>query len=160
MKGNPDFFGITKKFHNGLQGEDLNFTSIKKHIRKTPFFTIIWIGLVIIGLFLSKYIIPFIFSSKYTESVPSFNILLITSIFYFVSIYLLPIVNAFDLILYSQIINIIRAGVNIAGDFILVPKMGIIGAAYGTLIAYFIGLILTIVLLIIKRKLILGKAIR
>ncbi len=30
LHGNPDFFGITKKFHNALQGEDLNFTSIKK----------------------------------------------------------------------------------------------------------------------------------
>jgi O-antigen/teichoic acid export membrane protein len=133
------------------------FTLIKKHLRNAPIFTAIWVGMVLIGLLLSKYLIPLIFSSKYTGAVPSFNILLIASIFYFASIYLLPIVNAFDLILYHQIFNLIRAAVNIAGDFILVPKIGIIGAAYGTLIAYFIGLLLTIILLVTKRKTLLGE---
>ena len=32
LRGNPDFFSITKKFHNALQGEPINFTSIKKKI--------------------------------------------------------------------------------------------------------------------------------
>ena len=32
LKGNPDFFSITKKFHNGLQGEKINLTPIKKKI--------------------------------------------------------------------------------------------------------------------------------
>lgn len=32
LHGNPDFFGITKKFHNSLQGEDINLTRIKKKI--------------------------------------------------------------------------------------------------------------------------------
>jgi len=30
LHGNPDFFSITKKFHNSLQGEPLNFTTIKR----------------------------------------------------------------------------------------------------------------------------------
>jgi trehalose synthase len=30
LHGNPDFFHITKRFHNALQGEPLNFTEIKK----------------------------------------------------------------------------------------------------------------------------------
>ncbi len=30
LHGNPDFFQITKKFHNALQGEKINLTSIKK----------------------------------------------------------------------------------------------------------------------------------
>ncbi len=30
--GTPDFFTITKKFHNALQGERINFTSIKKQL--------------------------------------------------------------------------------------------------------------------------------
>lgn len=133
------------------------FESIKKHIRKAPIFVLIWMILVSVGLLLSKFLVPLIFSEKYVESVAPFNILLIASIFYFVSIYLLPIVNAFDLILYSQIFNLIKAGVNIAGDFILVPKIGIIGAAYATLASYAIGMILSITLLITKRKKILGE---
>jgi len=29
--GNPDFFQITKKFHNALQGEKINLSNIKKN---------------------------------------------------------------------------------------------------------------------------------
>lgn len=32
LHGNPDFFAITKKFHNALQGERLNFTKMKKRL--------------------------------------------------------------------------------------------------------------------------------
>ncbi len=32
IKGNPDFFSITKKFHNSLQGDPINLTRIKKKI--------------------------------------------------------------------------------------------------------------------------------
>lgn len=32
LHGNPDFFSITKKFHNALQGDSINFTKIKKDI--------------------------------------------------------------------------------------------------------------------------------
>lgn len=32
LRGTPDFFTITKKFHNALQGDSINLTSIKKKI--------------------------------------------------------------------------------------------------------------------------------
>ncbi len=32
LHGNPDFFSITKKFHNALQGESINFSEMKKNI--------------------------------------------------------------------------------------------------------------------------------
>ncbi|MBN1216970.1 MAG: glycosyltransferase [Candidatus Lokiarchaeota archaeon] len=32
LHGNPDFYTITKKFHNGLQGEDFNFSDIKQQL--------------------------------------------------------------------------------------------------------------------------------
>ncbi len=32
LHGNPDFFGITKKFHNALQGDPLHFTHIKRDL--------------------------------------------------------------------------------------------------------------------------------
>jgi len=32
LHGNPDFFTITKKFHNGLQGEKINLSRIKKRL--------------------------------------------------------------------------------------------------------------------------------
>lgn len=32
LHGNPDFFTITKKFHNALQGEEINLTEMKKRL--------------------------------------------------------------------------------------------------------------------------------
>ncbi len=32
LQGNPDFFGVTKKFHNALQGGTINFTELKKRL--------------------------------------------------------------------------------------------------------------------------------
>lgn len=32
LHGNPDFFSVTKKFHNALQGEKINLTNLKKKI--------------------------------------------------------------------------------------------------------------------------------
>ncbi|MCK5147845.1 glycosyltransferase [bacterium] len=32
LHGNPDFFGITKKFHNAIQGEEIRMTDIKKEL--------------------------------------------------------------------------------------------------------------------------------
>jgi len=34
LHGNPDFFTITKKFHNALQGEPIHFTEMKKQLYK------------------------------------------------------------------------------------------------------------------------------
>ncbi|MFC1538349.1 glycosyltransferase [Candidatus Latescibacterota bacterium] len=32
IHGNPDYYGITKKFHNALQGEKINFSDMKKNL--------------------------------------------------------------------------------------------------------------------------------
>ena len=32
VHGNVDFYGITKKFHNALQGQEINFSDMKKHL--------------------------------------------------------------------------------------------------------------------------------
>jgi len=125
---------------------------IRSYAKKIPLFATGWMAMAIVGMLLSPIVIPLIFSTKYVASIPSFNILLIASIFYLVSICLLPLINAFDFIIYSQAINLITAGINIIMDFILVPRMGIVGAAYGTTIAYFIRMILSIILVIIKKK--------
>lgn len=132
------------------------FHLIRSYAKKMPLCALCWIGLVAIGIMLSKYFIPLVFSAKYMDSIPSFNILLITTAFYFISIYLLPIVNAFDLILYSQIFNIIKSLVNIGADFIFIPAYGIIGAAYGTMAAYGVGVLLTITLVYLKKRSIFG----
>lgn len=136
-----------------------NYDKIKKYLQKIPLFFLAWIFIVIIGLISSKYFVTLAFSEKYIEAIPSFNILLITTLFYFISICLLPIFNAFDFVLQVQIFNLIKAAINIISDFILVPKLGIIGGAYGTLLSYFIGLILSLILFKSKIKIITGDNI-
>jgi trehalose synthase len=32
LRGTPEFFGITKKFHNAIQGDDINLTDVKKRV--------------------------------------------------------------------------------------------------------------------------------
>jgi trehalose synthase len=32
IQGSPDFFSVTKKFHNALQGAEINFTDLKKEV--------------------------------------------------------------------------------------------------------------------------------
>jgi trehalose synthase len=32
IQGSPDFFSVTKKFHNALQGQDINLSNLKKEI--------------------------------------------------------------------------------------------------------------------------------
>jgi len=119
---------------------------IDKYLSRLPLFATGWLIIVVIGISISDFVIPFLFSSKYISAVPSFKILLFSSFFYFISIYLLPLVNAYDLVKYSQAINIFKSIVNIVMDFILVPRFGIIGAAYGTLISYASGSVLSIIL--------------
>jgi len=133
------------------------YDHIKTYISKIPLVSILWIFLVIFGVLTSKFIIPFLFSEKYVQAIPSFNILLITSIFYFIYVCLMPLVNGFDIILYNQIFNLIKSVIKIIAGIILVPMLGIIGAAYATLLSFIIGVILTGGLVYTKRNLILGK---
>ena len=132
------------------------FDYIKSYTRKIPLFIAGWIVLVVIGLLSSGFVIPLVFSEKYVASIPSFNILLIASAVYFASICLIPLINAFDLILLSQVFNLIKSAVNIICDFMLVPRLGIIGAAYGTLISYAVGLAFSAALIWYKKSLIHG----
>ena len=53
-----------------------------------------------------------------------------------------PLLNSFDRVKYIQNVNIISAVCNLIVDFLLVPKHGIIGAALGTFVAYWVKAIL------------------
>ena len=133
-----------------------DYQMIRNYLKKLPLFFSGWAVLVVCGVFLSGIIIPLLFSDKYVGSIPSFNVLLVTTCFYFLSIYLLPLINAFDLVLFSQIFNLVKSGVNVLLDFSLIPQMGIIGAAYATLAAYALGFVLSASIVVIYRRKIMG----
>jgi stage V sporulation protein B len=125
---------------------------IRKYLVKIPLFSLGWAALVAVGLLFSKYAISVLFSSKYINSIPPFNILLIGTIIVFISTCLTPIINAYDYIIYHQLINLVMAAINLALDFILIPKIGIIGGAYATVTALIVSFILKGILVFIKRK--------
>lgn len=134
------------------------YDHIKKYVQKIPLFTAMWIIVAAAGMLLSKHFIPILFSTKYVNSIPPFNILMIGTVIVFASTFLTPIFNAYDFIMHLQAVNIVMAATNLVLDFILVPKLGIIGAAYATVSALIVSFILKSILIIVKRKEILGVA--
>jgi len=129
---------------------------ITGYVRKIPLFAAAWIPIILIGLIFSKPIMILVFSSKYLGSVAPFRILLISTLFCVVSTFFLPLINAYDLIIPLQSINVIKSIINVIVDLILVPKIGIMGAAFGTMAAYFCELILTGLLIFFKKDLFKG----
>jgi len=133
-----------------------NFDMIRNYVNKIPKASIIWIFMVLFGVAFSKQFISFFFSDKYIPAIPSFNILLLSSVIYFIGVCFLPLMTAFDMVIAIQVFNLIKSAINIIGDFLLVPKYGIIGAAYGTMIAFGIDLFLVLILFYFKRGVFLG----
>jgi len=122
------------------------------YIDRAPLMASGWLALVVIGIFGSGMVVRLLFSEKYLQAVPSLNILLVSTAFYFISIYMLPVINAFDLVIFSQAFNLLKSGINVIGDILLVPKVGIIGAAYSTMIAYALSSVLSVALVMTMRR--------
>ncbi|MCP3666484.1 MAG: oligosaccharide flippase family protein [Gammaproteobacteria bacterium] len=132
------------------------FDLVRNYVKNLYRYIFAWVAISAIGLSCTDFVIPFLFTDSYVSAIQSFNILLITSIFYFCSISLLPIVSAFDLMIAFQGINLMRSVVNAGMDFYLVPSMGIAGAAYATLISFVMGMMLTVILIYLNRKKLYG----
>ncbi len=120
---------VEKKTKNQLN-------EIKRYFNSLWFYVFCWSLVAFICITFSDNIIILIFSEKYIDSSATFTVLLVATIFYFIKIYLMPIMHAWDFMLLFQTFNIITGMINAVIDFLLVPKIGIIGAAYGTLISF------------------------
>ena len=86
----------------------------------------------------------FIFDGKFEVAYASFQIILYALPLYYLSISLVPILNAYDKVIVVQLANIIAAVTNYAVDIYYVPKVGIIGGAYGTITAEIVKVIIII----------------
>ena len=82
------------------------------------------------------------FGDKYSMAYPSFALMVCSLPCYFISLIFVPVLNSFDRVKYIQTVNIISATSNLVVDFLLVPRHGMIGAALGTFVAYWIKAIL------------------
>lgn len=118
--------------------EDLIVKFIKKII---PQGLLLWAYFLSLMIFLSFYLIPKIFGQNFFGSIMPFSILMIGLTLNFLSCFYSPILTTYELIKQSMGVNVLMALINLAGDFVLVPKIGINGAAVATSFSYSFGAI-------------------
>jgi len=105
--------------------------------RKRP--RILLLGLVVIAAFFvtGPSILRAIYVDKYADSFGILRILLIGSVPMLHIILYAPILNALKKYRFAQAINTFQVVLNVILNLLLVPKIGLLGAAIATVIAYF-----------------------
>ena len=93
----------------------------------------------IVVMIFSKPIITVLYGDRYTQSVVLFNILMIGSIFRYLTVFYMLYYNTNNKHKLQQTINIFRAILNLVLDIILVRRFGLVGIAIGTTIAMFLA---------------------
>jgi len=93
----------------------------------------------------SKWIIITVYGEVYGEAIKILQILMVGSFIRFATVFNVLIYNGFKKYRGGQILNILRALLNILFDIIFIKKYGLIGAAYGTLSALLLTSIIGII---------------
>ena len=100
----------------------------------------LWLLLLTFSLFLYPLLVSFFYQGQYDQSIDSFVVLALGSVFMFTA---LPrsihysIANKPSVLFYSQLIAVFA---NILLNFFAIPLLGIVGAAYTTVLSQFLGL--------------------
>lgn len=118
---------------------------INEYINKIPVWAAFWIIVTAVGLPILRLGFPYISPLEYSGALPSLNVLLTSSIFCVVIACYNPILTAYHLVFALGCFTLIAALINTVADIVLVPSLGIIGAAYGTTISLFLQMLLTLV---------------
>ncbi len=97
------------------------------------------LGLIAIGLFfvITPYIFKFFYGGLYQGTIVVLRVLLIGSVSILYTIFYDPIFNALKKYKFTEATLIMQVLLNVLLDLILVPKMGMLGAAVATVLAYF-----------------------
>jgi len=96
--------------------------------------------LIIILIFImTPYLFNIVYGDIYKESVNVLRILLIATMISLYKTFYTPIINSLKKYKFTAIINVIQISVNLLANIILIYLFGFIGAAWGTLISYFIS---------------------
>ncbi len=101
-------------------------------------FAIIFISFFVIPVF-----IPIIFGSKYVNSISYFRILLVGLFFWSISATRGIILLGIGQVKYNFYVSLVTACFNIAFNYVLILKFGASGAAYGTVLGFFVGSIVS-----------------
>jgi O-antigen/teichoic acid export membrane protein len=99
---------------------------------------ILLLGLVFIGLifFIAPYVFKLVYEDIYQDSISVLRILLIGSTMAFYNSLYGPIISALKQYRFQQITNVMQILLNVLLNLLLVPKIGIMGAAVATVLAY------------------------
>lgn len=77
-----------------------------------------------------------VYGDKYNASLPVIYCLLIASLFSLYYILQLTLVEGMARFKFVQLANFIAVAINLGLDFLLIPQLGILGAAIATTVAY------------------------
>lgn len=116
-----------------------NIEKLENIYKRDKIFLVILVSLPhILVILLAKKIIVEFYGINYVNAVFPLIILTFGSIIEYFSIFNMLIYNSFKKYKILQILNIFQALLNIIFDFLFIPKFGISGAAYGTVLSYII----------------------
>tara|TARA_A100000164_G_C21910045_1_gene775155 strand:- start:1263 stop:1847 length:585 start_codon:yes stop_codon:yes gene_type:complete len=108
-----------------------------KYLHRLMIFTAISLSLIIFSA--SDFLVNILFTNKYQLTSEVLKVHIFASIFVFIGVSNAKWLLANNLQLYSLINTIIGALTNILLNFIFIPKFGIIGSAWATLLSYFVA---------------------
>jgi O-antigen/teichoic acid export membrane protein len=100
--------------------------------------------IMLLACLIYKPVFAEVFDTKYVVAYSSFDLLLLLLPFQFATYTVLPILNAYDKVMFVQLINIGVAAANVIVDWALIRHVGIAGAAIGTFAAYALKLYLLV----------------
>lgn len=93
------------------------------------------LGLVAVGILLAP-ALQLVYGDKYNASLPVIYCLLIASLFSLYYILQLTLVEGMARFKFVQLANFLAVAINLGLDFLLIPQLGILGAAIATTVAY------------------------
>jgi stage V sporulation protein B len=115
--------------------------------RLIPQAMVAWTGLLIVCLFAGQIMVPLLFGDKFVACLPPYFILLCGLAFSGLAIFYGPVFTAYEWIKQSMLINVAMALVNLIADFILVPVLGLKGAAIATMLSMLVSTMLFLILI-------------
>lgn len=116
--------------------EDIIKTYIKRLIPQGIF---AWSIILVIGIVCLPFFLPIIFGEEFNLSVLPAQILLVGLLINGIACFYSGVITTYKIIKPIVIISIIMSALNFIGDVLLVPRIGIIGAAISSTVVFSIG---------------------
>jgi len=104
--------------------------------KRPKVFLVCLLGVVLVFLF-APTILKLFYGNTYQKSATILRVLLVGSVALFYTIFYYPVLNALKKYKFAQTVSLLQAVLNLALDLVLVPVMGLLGAAVATVFAYF-----------------------